>query len=458
MKPEITDNSEKKIKKNIYGKPQAVKAIFPPGFGDTALDEIQSILGSLWFQHKYTSKFSLLKNAIRIDNIHLFAITELLMRSQCLTDVRLIIFEGGASGISAFVKKCRDINWGFYLNKNMSVKIKVDSVASRAFHETGLREILGGIVVEYVAEIVHGEDTDETTIMYADLYKDRLTLSISLAGSALYKRGYRGTLSASAPLREDAAACCIRKSLQFAKNQNIDFAPNTVIVPFSGTGTFAFEYLLSHFHFSPALLPREYALQEMPLFREDNFNFLLKKARENCLLPSVSIADENPVLSDATHVYCIDNSANANTAFLENLQIFKSAILTRDFSLPNDLLPLNSESNEPLYPDSFFQIDITQLLSKEQMSVGNIFMPLNPPYGLRLGKTLDSIALYKNIATKINEISTIVQKEKKNLLGFILCPNEEMWSAFCKTLRCLKMETYHFTQGGIDIRVCQFYA
>jgi putative N6-adenine-specific DNA methylase len=431
MQPELTENLEKKIKKNIYGKPQAIKVISPPGLGETALDEIQSILSSLWFPQKYISELSILKNAIRIDNIHLFAVTELLMRSQCLSDIRLIIFEGKTSGKFAFEKKCREVNWNFYLNKSMTLKIKVDSVASRAFHETGLKEIITDIIQDQVHAVVTGENTHETTCIYADLYKDRLSLSISLAGDPLYKRGYRGTLSASAPLREDAAACCIRKSFKFAKKINANFIPDRVLIPFSGTGTFAFEYLQSCFNFAPVLFAREYALQAMPLFRPENFNFLLKKAKENCVFPAVRIE-------------CIDTSESANLALRENIGSFRAAMVRNGFSFVDELFSVSL--------NDFIKID-----GDRSAAFGNVFIPLNPPYGMRLGKNADSVVLYKNIAGKINEISKILKAERKSLLGFVLCPNEEVWSAFCRNLSHAEIETYHFTQGGLDIRVCQFF-
>ena len=91
--PDKNDNHLRKMKKNIYGKPQVVKVIFPPGLGNIALDEVQSILGTLWLEQKYVSQCTLLKNEIRIEPIHLFAATELLIRNQCLTDIRLIIFQ-----------------------------------------------------------------------------------------------------------------------------------------------------------------------------------------------------------------------------------------------------------------------------------------------------------------------------------------------------------------------------
>ena len=460
MKQEIEENLERKIKKNIYGKPQIAKITFPAGLGTAALEEIKATLGNLWFPQKFQSECSLLKNEILIDNIHMFALTELIMRCQCISDVRLVIFEGKAIGKEAFEKHCRSMNWNFFINKKMSLKIKVDSVASKAFHETGLKEILSKILKDHISEIVSGENTNETTCLYADLYKDKLTISISLAGELLYKRGYRGTLSASAPLREDAASSCIQKSMLFAKKINENFSPNTVMIPFSGTGTFAFEYLQSYFHFSPALCGREYALQKMPLFRQENFNFLLKKAKENCLFKSTHNDNQglNPInLQNNIKFICIDNSKNANSSLSENMEIFKTSVIKNEFHFPIDIFLQNENSKGPFYNDNFLKMDINNLINPEHKKFGNIFIPLNPPYGIRLGGNSDSVALYKNIASKLNEISKLIKKEHKNLLGFILCPSEETWSAFCRNLTHTEIETYHFTQGGMDIRVCQFY-
>jgi 23S rRNA G2445 N2-methylase RlmL len=155
------------------------------------------------------------------------------------------------------------------------------------------------------------------------------------------------------------------------------------------------------------------------------------------------------VSANHIHFYCIDNSDNANKSLLENMQFFKEAMVKNDFAFE---VPILSSSSE-----NFFQVDIAKIISETGKSMGNIFMPLNPPYGIRFGKNLDSITLYKNIASQINETSNLIKKEKKHLLGFILCPNEETWSAFSRALTDAQNQTYHFTQGGIDIRVCQFF-
>ena len=88
---------------------------------------------------------------------------------------------------------------------------------------------------------------------------------------------------------------------------------------------------------------------------------------------------------------------------------------------------------------------------------GNIFIPINPPYGIRLGNTSDTLMQYKQIARQVNTLSGLAKKRSNHVVGFILCPSEETWSGFCKTLTKATIDTYHLTQGGLDIRVAQFY-
>jgi 23S rRNA G2445 N2-methylase RlmL len=457
----LNENLQRKIKKNIYGKTQTIKAIFPPGCGATALLEVQFILDNLWYPHTVertlhsSPKVTLLPNEIRITNIHMFSVVELMIRSLCLTDIQLIIFEGKTVGKHSFEKKCRELNWDYFLNPEMSLKIKVNSVASKAFHETALKESLSEILTNYISHVVSGEDTQETTTLYANLFKDRLTLSISLAGEKLYKRGYRGILSTSAPLREDIAACCIQKSLQFANQINNDFSLQSIVIPFSGTGTFAFEYLLLSAQFAPGLIGRTYALTNMPLFRQENFQFLLKKAREHCKFhANIGTPSDNQSCDDL-HFYCIDHADLAINAFSENLTLFKTIVTQNNFLFPQELF-YSEQSQTPFYKEDFLKIDIATWFTQNK-STGNIFLPLNPPYGIRLAKNSNSLSLYRDIAHKVNELSTFVKNENKNVLGFILCPTQETWSIFCKSLTYLKIETYHISQGGIDIRVCQFF-
>lgn len=432
MLSSIDDNFKKNIKKNIYAKSKIAKISFPPGFGAVAFEEAKSILANLWFAKKFTGEIALLKNEIQVRPVYILAIVELLLRNHCFSDVRLVIFKDMTLSKKAFEKKCREVNWDYYINKTMSLKIKVSSTASTAFHESGLKEIISTIINPYVKEIVSGENTDETTCLYVELYKNKLTISISLAGQPLYKRGYRGKLSASAPLREDLAACCIERALAFANQYHQNYVPSTLLIPFSGTGTFAFEYLQNYFQFFPAHVLRGYALEKMPLFKKDHFSFIISQAKEHSAATMMKKNVHN------MEIICIDKSIEANTALKDNLSCFINTVKTDDFP------------EVTIIQDDFFNINSAEFS-------GTIFIPLNPPYGIRLGNETHSIAFYKKIAIKLNEFFATSKKNQKNVLGFVLCPNQETWSAFINNLRLAQTETYHFTQGGLDIRVCQFF-
>jgi hypothetical protein len=86
-----------------------------------------------------------------------------------------------------------------------------------------------------------------------------------------------------------------------------------------------------------------------------------------------------------------------------------------------------------------------------------VFIPLNPPYGIRLGQSAGTTALYKQISQKMNAIASQVARGRKSVAGLILCPSEAAWTAFCRGVVGAEMETYHFTQGGLDIRVCNVF-
>ncbi len=202
-------NLERQIKKNIYGKPQTAKLFYPPGFGETALLEIKTILSQLWFSQNTKNTCILNPKYIELSDTHISVLTEILLRTKCLSDIQLVLSKEKCKGKEEFKKICTQIKWNYFLNNKINVKIKVNSTASKAFHETGLKEIASNIIEPFIKSISTGENSNEDTTINFELYKDNLTVSLSLVGQPLYKRGYKKELKTLAPLREDLAACCI---------------------------------------------------------------------------------------------------------------------------------------------------------------------------------------------------------------------------------------------------------
>lgn len=423
-------NIDKKIKRAIYARPQSVLIIFPPGLADAARVEAESILGDIWFSNKFTSKISLLKNAIRIDEIHMFAVMELMLRGKCFSDIRLILNESYMQNMQAAEKICRDVQWDYYLAPELRFRVKVDVALSPALHEGALKELL--------QEIIGGSEDEGSALLHLDVYKYRSIMSLSLAGEPLYKRGYKSMLSKSAPLREDIAAACIQHALQFGLKQNAGFVSDILLLPFSGTGTFLIEYLSARYMVSPALFDRAYSLEQMPLFRADTFNHLRKQAKEHCKISQ----------SASKNYLAIDHAAEANEAMCDAIHAFAKAMQEHQLVWSGV-----NESQCPQLAD-FLKLDMQKIHAELD---GNVFMPMNPPYGIRLCKKNDTVDFYKQIAHQVNAVSEMANSRDKHVLGLILCPSEDAWSAFCKTLKNATMNTYHINQGGLDIRVAEFY-
>lgn len=424
-------NNEKKIKRSIYAKPQSILMIYPPGLADAAFAEVQSILSDIWFSNKFTSKARLQKNAIRVDDIHMFAVMELLLRGKCFSDLRLIIAEDAIANMAASEKLLAAVNWDFYLSSEMSVRIKVDVGASPALHEGALKDLVAAQVAGTVGEVA-----DAGVLLHLDVYKNRAVLSISLAGEPLYKRGYKTMLSKSAPLREDIAAACAGSAFRFAQKIDTGFQADALLAPFSGTGTFLFEYLLQRYNVAPCLLAREYAIQQMPLYRAETFAHLVKLAKEHCALAQ----------SKPDQYFAFDTAEEANQSMLSSIDSFTKLMQA------NDIKWSGVNSKQCPRQEDFLKSDVAETLKHIS---GNVFMPMNPPYGIRLGKNNDTVSFYNRIAEQVNAVADV--RGKNHVVGFVLCPNEQAWSAFCKTLKNAKNNTYHINQGGLDIRVLEFY-
>lgn len=425
-------NLERQIKKNIYGKAQKAKLFYPPGFAETACNEVKLILANLWYPQNTKNIVEIYPKYIELSETHISVLTEILFRSKCLSDIQLIIEEEKCKGKEEFNKICRNIKWSYYLTHNLILKLKVNSTASKAFHETGLKEIVNGILTPFVQNIVTGENSNEDACIHFELYKDKLTISISIAGQPLYKRGYKEELKTLAPLREDLAACCIQKYFNDLKKKHISILPDKVYVPFAGSGTFAFELHAYFQNICNHEYQKTFALNKLPLFKKENYNFLVKKADEEKARTKNLPTPE---------VLCVDTANSATVSIKKTCEKYSQLPVNLTIS-PLNLIIQNHDffKNTDLGSDFNF-----------------LFVPINPPYGLRLKNKQETADFYRKIALKLNLLKSDHANRKCHIGGFILCPNEESWSIFYQTLNFNLKETYHFTQGGLDIRVCQFF-
>ncbi len=108
----------------------------------------------------------------------------------------------------------------------------------------------------------------------ARLYKDRVQLSIDLAGESLHRRGYRRA-SGSAPLKENLAAALLLRSGW----PNIFMRGGGLIDPMCGGGTFLIEAAMIASDIAPGLLRRKFGFESWTFHKAPVWESLISEAK-----------------------------------------------------------------------------------------------------------------------------------------------------------------------------------
>lgn len=156
--------------------------------------------------------------------------------SRCLLelglglDVRARLGAFPAPYFDAIVKGTAALPWGHFVGPGQTVEIRASARRSKLLHTGAIEErVLEGI--KRVVGSLATEDPEPWRV-FARLERDQLSLSLSLAGAPLHKRGYR-LQTAKAPLREDLARGLLAVSGWGPQDEFLD--------PFCGSGTLAIE-------------------------------------------------------------------------------------------------------------------------------------------------------------------------------------------------------------------------
>lgn len=259
-----------------------------------------------------------------------------------------------------------------------------------------------------------------TTELSALLLEDEIILNLSLAGEPLNQRGGFRPLSKSAPIREDLALFLIRKLRKILPN------PDGLFVPFAGTGTLIRESLDSVFGIGFPHYPRTYLFQELPEFPLATWDFLKKRIlAESETTVAVWWNELDPAVFEYTKERMLQYSKFLMDSGFENRVRLECAL------------------------GDFFSYSPAEIWERSKKPK-RIWMPLNPPFGLRMEKVSPS-AFYRRLGEKLK----LWWELPAELNGFLLCPDEETWSAFVQRIG-IKTETVHVTHGGTDLRVVYF--
>jgi 23S rRNA G2445 N2-methylase RlmL len=422
-----TENNDllKVVKRKFFAKPLPTKIRFAPGFRDISWNEIQEISKSRVSAKKSEEQPTLkdLEKDTEVLDLELELAWEIALRSKTISDMFLLIGKKRVQTTSDLEKFISGLDIQNFLPAAFQMQVSAESTASKIFHEGGIEET----VVRELKRLKFPDDSQKgqkkTVRFLVEIHRDVCRVWLGISAEPLWKKGYKAVHDHAAPLREDLAACAVRTALNTKKKMETEFTD--LVVPFAGSGTLGFESE----RFLERGIGEQHALAVSEKVRESFFVPKGFEARFANLVKRISLRDPKAKTASLNFQFCEINK-DAKDVLTKNLVAFFRERPTAKFSISSD--------------------DCFQWKPK-----GNkIFVPLNPPYGERLkGKGINFLDLGKWVVD-------LQKTTKGDVHGFCLCGDETQSKAFIDGLKSSKNEwkskVFHFTQGGLHIRMVSF--
>ena len=385
--PEKISAFEKRLKRQVIGKPHRFLAVVPLGFEQTFVREMQNSVtfhvvgdGKVEFTAKITEAWKAVAYS-RIANRILMHIAD--FKAENFRDLE---------------KKANEIPWELFLDDGGTEKVDIHVTCkhSRLYHSDAVAERIG--------KFLPSPGTPQN--LFVTLTDDRCTLWLDLAGEELYRRGHERFVN-DAPLKETIATAILSEATKAALGpaqsgaNPSDEPPKkiTLIDPMAGSGTFSLEAAYQANDLIPGLC-RDFALKHQPAFKEATWKFITSHEPPASRLFKL----DNIVTSDI--------SEKAVEIIRHNVEC--SPLATVAPSGPAPVL-------DPQVRD-FFSYTAVEIADAAPGPSQPIIL-LNPPYGTRLD--FDAPRLYTRIGRRLAELARDLAPFNKALTVAILAPKDD---------------------------------
>ena len=394
---------EKRLKRQVIGKPHLFLAVVPLGFEQTLTDEIEfchpRVVGD--GKVEFTTKI--------VDAWKAVAYTRIANR------ILMHIADFKAENFRELEKKAAEIPWELYLpampaqtgSGQATLDIHVTCKHSRLYHSDAIAERLYNVIGESLHNCHSGAESDRAKAedfpqnLFVTLIDDRCTIWLDLAGEELYKRGHERHVN-DAPLKETIAAAMLFEISALVA------APITLIDPMAGSGTFSLEAA----YMASGLIPgvcRDFALKHQPAFKPATWNHIVTPQGNSS--PDVTPKREAQVCPLAA-IATTDISERAISIIRHNVECSPLASAPQSGNAP---------AIAPQVKD-FFAYTAEEITGA--CPAGSLpAIILNPPYGKRLD--FDAPKLYTRIGKKLAELARDLNNAGKPLTVAILSPKDD---------------------------------
>ena len=376
---------EKRLKRQVIGKPHRFQAVVPLGFEQTLVHELCSILKS--DDSAEASDTNFLPHVSGDGKVEFTAkITDAwkaVAYSRVANRILMHLADFKAENFRELEKKAAEIPWELYLAQK-GVHIHVSCKHSRLYHSDA--------VAERLDKILPAPSTPQN--LFVTLVDDRCTLWLDLAGEELYKRGHERFVN-EAPLKETIAAAMIFEAIKSAIGPAQSGAI-TLIDPMAGSGTFSLEAA----YMASSLIPgicRDFALKHQPAFKEATWNFLIRR--------------DNGAAATITKIVTSDISERSIEIIKHNIECSPLASI-----VPSEKSPTITPQLRDFF--SYTAKDIADTCGESAPII-----VLNPPYGKRLD--FDAPKLYTKIGRHLAALASGLKQLGKSLTVAILAPKDD---------------------------------
>jgi|LauGreDrversion4_2_1035121.scaffolds.fasta_scaffold00495_9 23S rRNA G2445 N2-methylase RlmL len=414
------DQLSKIVKKQIIGAPQKAVLRVAKGFIDIAADEVAAILATGLLQSQFKPVLEVTESGLELSQIGLRDLMSLAAHVTTVREVIWVISTGRGGSVAELKHSLERTKWELIFNKGSKISLRVQARASHIFHEGKISDLVEKVLK--ANDILPVERDNEVMLLDVRLQNDRLTLGLSLSGRPLYMRNYKKVLRGSAPIKEDIAAAALRTALTFAKRHEIENF-DSILVPFAGSGTLAFEAALAFGSIPPWVFFGPLAAEALICSPTASLRF----ARQR------SIAKAAPY--HVPPVLAVDIDIEAVSQLKTNFQGFNSTL---------NALGLTNIEVTSLTGD-MFDMD----LGRSTRIKSSTLILLNPPYGGRLGHRPETPRLYLRLASFITSL-------KGRIAGFILAPTLAVADRFSSSLSGFNIEQRPFNHGGKTVYLLSF--
>ena len=411
---------DKRLKRQVIGKPHRFLAVVPLGFEKTFVREMDFLRresvenqGTNSLDIKIAGDGKVVFTAKLVDAWNTVAYSRIANR------ILMHIADFKAENFRELEKKAAEIPWELFLDtrdfpSNSDVAERLQKVI-----EGGSLPLAAAPAGSSATPSPKGSTPNTPKAegnvppqnIYVTLIDDRCTVWLDLAGEELYKRGHERFVN-DAPLKETIASAMIFESistLHIIHHQSsiINYPLSiTLIDPMSGSGTFSLEAAYMANGFIPGKC-RDFALKHQPAFKPATWDFLIRREERHPEQREGSRADVST--SPIHKIITSDISEKAVEIIRHNASIGP--------------LATDAPSGPAINPQhrDFFSYTADEIADACPGNTAPVIV-LNPPYGKRLD--FDAPRLYTRLGRRLAELARALAPLGKKLTVGILAPKD----------------------------------